>query len=267
MISSAANERIKHAALLGKKASAREEEKLFIAEGARLFEETEDGLISELYLTEGGLSLLRERGSAARAEAMLASEKAFLVKDDVFAKMSDVVTPQGVLAVVKQREHSWEELIPPDRKPLIIMLEDLRDPGNLGTVMRSAEAAGATGVILGGDCADIHSPKVVRSTMGALFRLPFMKLRDLSFCFGTLRSKGVKIYAAAMEGAQCFSKADLTGGCAFIVGNEGKGLKPETIAAADGCLFIPMAGKTESLNASVSASLLLYEAARQRGYN
>ncbi|MCR5251955.1 MAG: RNA methyltransferase [Lachnospiraceae bacterium] len=265
MISSPANEKVKHVCALNKKAALREEEGVFVAEGVRLFEEIPPGDIKEAYFTEEGLRVLKERGHSD-PEQLLRDGRAEEVSLPVMEKMSDVVTPQGVLAVVKRRKHDWEELLPEGKAPLLILLEDIQDPGNLGTVLRTAEAAGAHGVILAGNTADIYSPKVVRSTMGAIFRLPFMRLSDLSFCFGTLRSRGVKIHAAAMEGAEVFSGRDYLGPTAFVIGNEGKGLKKETIDGADDSVFIPMAGKTESLNASVSAALLLYEAARQRGY-
>ena len=265
MISSTSNEKVKHVAALNKKASLREEEAVFVAEGVRLFEEIALTDIKEAYFTEDGLKSLKERGHSD-PEFLIRDGRAETVSLPVMEKMSDVVTPQGVLAVVKRRKHEWDELLPAGRAPLLILLEDIQDPGNLGTVLRTAEAAGASGVILGGSTADIYNPKVVRSTMGAIFRLPFMRLNDLGFCFSVLRQHGVKIHAAAMEGAEVFSSRDYTGGTAFIIGNEGKGLKEETIKGADDSVFIPMAGKTESLNASVSAALLLYEAARQRGY-
>lgn len=265
MISSPANEKVKHVAALNKKAALREDEGVFVAEGVRLFEEIALSDIKEAYFTEEGLAMLKQRGHSD-SDILLNDGRADMVNQAVMEKMSDVVTPQGVLAVVKRRRHEWEELLPADRAPLLILLEDIQDPGNLGTVLRTAEAAGASGVILGGCTADIYNPKVVRSTMGAIFRLPFMRLSDLGICFPVLRQHGVKIHAAAMEGAEVFSSRDYTGGTAFIIGNEGKGLKEETIKGVDESVFIPMAGKTESLNASVSAALLMYEAARQRGY-
>ena len=265
MITSQSNEKVKHIAALQKKSKLREEEGVFLAEGARLFEEIPEAQLKECYLTEEGLALLRERGHTD-CERLMKSGHAELVSPEVFAKMTDVVTPQGVLAVVKRFRYEWDDLFPAGREALIVMPEDIQDPGNLGTILRTAEAAGASGVVLGGETADIYNPKVVRSTMGAIFRMPFMKLHELSFCFDVLRQRGVRIHAAALEGATVFTDTDLTGPAAFIIGNEGRGIKKETVAAADDSVYIPMAGKTESLNASISAALLLYEAARQRGY-
>ena len=265
MITSFSNDRIRHVTLLQKKASQRAEEDVFVAEGLRLFEEVPAAQLSEAYFTEGAVEALKERGRADITE-LFSSGRAELVSDAVFEKMSGVQNPQGALAVVRRYSYDWPALFPEGKAPLLLLLEDIQDPGNLGSMLRTAEAAGAGGVILGGECADIYNPKVVRSSMGAIFRLPFMRIRELSYCFSTLHSRKVRIYAAALDGAKCFSEEDFTGGCAFIIGNEGAGIRKETIDEADGALFSPMAGKTESLNASVSAALFLYEAARQRGY-
>ena len=265
MISSPANEKIKHVAALQKKAALREEEAVFVVEGVRLFEEIPKERIKEAYLTQDALAQLKERGRTD-AEALLKAGLAETVTDTVFEKMSDVKTPQGALAVVRKTEHDWAELFPEGKQALLLLVEDVQDPGNLGTILRTAEAAGATGIVLGGATADIYSPKVVRSSMGAIFRLPFLHVRELPYCFDTLHGRGVSVYAAALDGAVAFTERDYKGGAAFIIGNEGRGLKKETVNAADGAVFIPMAGKTESLNAAVSAALLLYEAARQRGY-
>ena len=265
MITSVSNEKVKHIAALNKKAALRRDEDVFIAEGIRLFEEIPRDMIKEAYLTKEAAGTLKERGHAD-IDALFESGRAEYVSEDVFAKMSDVVTPQGALAVVKRFHYMKEDLTGGNSKPLIMILADVRDPGNLGTVLRTAEAAGVSGVVLAGDCADIYNPKVVRSTMGAIFRLPFTVVGDVREICVFLQERGIKVWAAALDQAQSFAERDYRAGTAFMVGNEGHGLSEEQIKAADGGVFIPMAGKTESLNASVSAALLMYEAARQRGY-
>ncbi len=266
MITSLNNEKIKRVAALQKKASLRRQEGVFIAEGVRLFEEIPDGSMREAYLTEEAAAQLGKRGHID-IDALFASGKAETVSAEVFAKMSDVVTPQGVLAVAERFEYKLEDLLPKERAPLIMMSVDVQDPGNLGTIFRTAEAAGADGVMLCGGCADVYSPKVVRSTMGAIMRLPFIMEEDTGGAIEALKRAGVAVYAAALDDkAKTFSENDYSGPTAFMTGNEGNGLKEEYIKAADGTVFIPMAGRTESLNASISAALLLYEAARQRGY-
>ena len=121
-----------------------------------------------------------------------------------------------------------------------------------------------TGVILSGDCADIYQPKVVRSTMGSLFRVPFYRSGELRREIEFLRERRVRVYAAYLEGSVCYYELDYQGGSAFVIGNEGNGLIKETAEAADARIRIPMEGRLESLNAAVSAALLVYEASRQR---
>ena len=265
MITSASNDKVKHIAALNKKAALRRDEEVFLAEGVRLFEEIPAEKIKEAYLTKAGAAALKERGHID-IDALFATGRAEYVSDEVFAKMSDVVTPQGALAVVHRFDYSREDIIKGPEEALVMILVDIQDPGNLGTVLRTAEAAGVSGVVLVGDCADIYNPKVVRSTMGAIFRVPFIAEAAIDGIAAFLKSKGIKLYAAALDQAENFADRDYRAGTAFMVGNEGRGLKEEHIKAADGGVIIPMAGRTESLNASVSAALLMYEAARQRGY-
>ncbi|MCR4586105.1 MAG: RNA methyltransferase [Lachnospiraceae bacterium] len=266
MITSVNNEKIRHVAALQKKAALRRQEGVFLAEGVRLFEEIAFDRIKEAYLTKEGAAQLRMRGHID-IDALFERGKAEYVSEEAFAKMSDVVTPQGALAVAERFGYTMKDMVNEDRAPLIMMAVDVQDPGNLGTIFRTAEAAGADGMVICGSCADVYSPKVVRSTMGAIMRLPFIIEEDGLKAIKMLQDMGVKVYAAALDDkAKTFSENDYTGPAAFMTGNEGNGLKEEHILAADGTVFIPMAGRTESLNASISAALLLYEAARQRGY-
>lgn len=257
MITSISNEKIKHVAALQQKARLRREESLFVVEGGRLFCEAPFSLIKEVYVTERFLEnadvKMRDRLAATGYEE---------VSEQAFGKMSDTKAPQGILAVLRQQNYKREELL--SASPLLLLLENIQDPGNLGTILRTAEGAGVTGVILNGDCADIYQPKVVRATMGSLFRVPFYRSQEIKREIEFLRDNGVKIYAAYLEGSECYDRVDYRGGSAFLIGNEGNGLTGETAEAADVRIRIPMEGKLESLNAGVSAALLVYEAARQR---
>ncbi len=267
MISSAANEKVKHIVQLKDKARRREEEGVYLAEGVRLFAELPEEDAKEVYLTAEGEQQLLKRGLKERLERYRRQGILEKVTESVLAKMSDVVTPQGVLAVVKRRTYSIDAVLSGKQDPLLLLLEDIRDPGNLGTILRTAEAAGADTVVLAGDCTDVYGPKTVRSTMGAVFRLPVIMIGDAAeFCV-KMREHGISSYAAALDrDALPYTEADYRKGSMLMVGNEANGLKAATIEAADSCIFIPMAGKTESLNASVSAAVLLYEAARSRGF-
>lgn len=257
MITSTQNEKIKHAAALQQKAKLRKEESLFVVEGGRLFLEVPLSLVREVYVTEHFLEnadeKMRERLERTKYET---------VSEQVFAKMSDTKAPQGVLAVLAQQNYRREELL--GEKPLLLLLEKIQDPGNLGTILRTAEGAGVTGVILSQDCADIYQPKVVRSTMGSLFRVPFYQSVELCREIKFLQDHNIKVYAAYLEGSEVYDTVSCLEGCAFVIGNEGNGLTSKTACAADERVRIPMGGKLESLNAGVSAAILAYEAARQR---
>jgi len=175
-------------------------------------------------------------------------------------------TPQLVAALVKPPQWSWADLLPGHAKtaPLLIVLAGLQDPGNLGTILRSAEAFGATGVLSLPGTVSAWNPKSVRASAGSVFRLPLLAV-DTIECFARLHAAGIKIWTTAIYGAEPAHRADLTAPVALMIGNEGNGVPLELAARADGALTIPCPGPVESLNASVAASVLLYEASRQRG--
>ena len=157
-----------------------------------------------------------------------------------------------------------EELLEGTDVPLLLLLEDVQDPGNVGTILRTAEAAGVSGVFLSGKCADLFQPKVIRATMGSVFRVPFRVEQDICGTVAWLQEKGVRLYAAALEGSESFFCNSYTEPCAFLIGNEGNGLSAELLQTADQRVRIPMSGRVESLNAAVAAAVFLYEAKRQR---
>ena len=152
-----------------------------------------------------------------------------------------------------------------DRQPLIMVLDGLQDPGNVGTILRTAEAAGVTGVLSSRDTVDFYSPKVVRSTMGGIFRVPHLAVEDLGKAILQLQSEGVRVYASVLaEESVSYVEADFTGASAIVVGNEGAGIRDRIAGLCDRAVRIPMFGEVESLNAGVAAGILLFEAARQR---
>ena len=255
MIVSCDNKQVKRIAKLLKSAKYRREERVFVTEGVRAFSEVPDKEVEAVFVSE---SLKADPGMKKRLDALHAE----VLKDDVFGKVSDTVTAQGVLAVVKMKDYDLDGLIKEDG--LYLVLETIQDPGNLGTIIRTAEGAGVDAVIMSRDTVDIYSPKVVRATMGALFREPFVICDDLKDTVKKLRAKGIKCYAAHLKGEKTFWEEDFIKGTAFLIGNEGNGLSDELTKEADKLIKIPMEGQLESLNAGVSASLLGYEAKRQR---
>jgi len=256
MITSVANERVKHIQQLQKKARARQEQDCFLVEGARMAEETPRDRVVEAFASESFAA--REENSA-----LCRSLGAELVDDRVMAAMSDTRTPQGILLVVRRREASPEALLSAPR-PLIVVLERLQDPGNLGTILRTAEGAGVSGMILSADTVDIYNPKVIRSTMGSVYRVPFACAEDLPGAVRRLKASGVRVCAAHLAGSVAYDEEDYTGPTAFLIGNEGAGLSEELTSLSDCRVRIPMGGRLESLNAAVASAVLMYEAARQR---
>ena len=264
-IESTENKRVKHVIKLRDKGRARREEGLFIAEGKRWLYDAAFSDISELYVSE---SFAKENEGTGPTDDYERSGKgeAFIVTDAVMKKMSGTETPQGVLAVLKMPAFSFEELIK-KQNPLLLFLENIQDPGNLGTVMRTAEGAGVTGVIMSRDTTDIYSPKAVRSTMGSLLRVPHVIAEDFNGTIEDAKAAGIRMYAALPDSKKRYDECDYRASSAFIIGNEANGIKDETAKLADTPVGIPMGGKLESLNAAMAAGILMYEAARKRNFS
>ena len=253
MISSLSNPLIKSVAALNKKASLRKEEGLFVVEGRRFCEELPAGRLEKAFVTEAFLETPEGRALAERLNAETVTEA-------VMEKMADTRTPQGILALARMKEDSPADFGP---GPLLV-LEHVQDPGNVGTLFRTAEAAGAGGIVLDRETADPYSPKVLRATMGAVFRLPFVISNDLPGLLRQLRAEGFSLTAAHLAGTEYYDAVSYPARTAFLIGNEGNGLSEEITSLADKKVRIPMEGQTESLNAAVAGALLLYEAYRQR---
>lgn len=256
MITSTANQQVKLLVQLNKKAKLRDTKDLFVAEGPKMFREAPKDRIEKVYFSESFFE--RHKGDSVWSD--LSCE---VVQDSVFRVMSDTQTPQGVLCLVRQYHYTLEELLQKEN-PTLLILENLQDPGNLGTIMRTAEGAGAAGVILSKGSVDMYNPKTIRSTMGSVYRVPFFYTEDLEKALSRIKEKGIPSFAAHLEGSEIYDRKDYRKGAAFLVGNESNGLSRELAACADTRIRIPMEGKLESLNASVASSILLYEAYRQR---
>ncbi len=263
MITSSANKRIKEIIQLNQKAKVRREKDVFLVEGIKMFLEAPTGRIAEVYVSESAKKQLSEACQNKMTEVSQMGAPIETVSDEVFAKMSDTKTPQGILCVVKQYHYSIEEMLAVPNS-LFVLLEDIQDPGNLGTIFRTGEGAGVTGILMSNHTADIYNPKTIRSTMGSIYRMPFCYLPDFSSAIARLKAKKITLYAAHLQGAKFYDACNYQTGAAFLIGNEGNGLKEETARQADTYIKIPMAGAVESLNAAVATSILIYEAARQR---
>lgn len=252
MITTSQNKQVKRILKLKKSARERRKEQLFLVEGIRMFEEIPADRLYKVYATEEFQKAHQEMFSKMEPE---------LVSPQVMKEISDTMTPQGVLALVKMKEFQMEQLA--EENALLLVLENLQDPGNLGTILRTGEGAGVTGIIMSRDTVDIYNPKVIRSTMGSIFRVPFVYADNMEQVMEFLKKNQITAYAAHLDGTN-YTKEDYNKGTAFFIGNEGNGLSRELTRAADHMIRIPMNGKVESLNAAMAAGLLMYEARRQR---
>ena len=256
MITSTSNPRIKNLVLLGKKANARKEQGVFLAEGRKMTEEAPKEWIRELYVSE---SYLLEKENAKRLRGM----EYEVLSDHVMKAAADTQTPQGILAVVSMPRWDFSGFTEKNGGSYLF-LEDIQDPGNLGTMLRSGEAAGITAVIASGGTVDLYNPKTIRSTMGSIYRVPFFVAEDFKKTLINVKERGIKLYAAHLKGDRLYDEPDYRQKCGFLIGNEGKGLTEETVGLADEYIKIPMEGNVESLNAAIAASILMYEVNRQK---
>jgi TrmH family RNA methyltransferase len=256
MITSTGNQQVKNIALLTKKAKERKNQGMFVVEGKKMFSEAPKEWIQSVYVSE---SFLKE----AEADTLLKGFDYEVLSDSVFKSISDTQTPQGILCLVQCPQYELEDLLRGADTHLLI-LESVQDPGNLGTMLRTGEGAGITGVIMNQTTVDIFNPKTIRSTMGSIYRVPFYVSDNLAETVAALKQRDISVYAAHLNGKLSYEEPDYTGACAFLIGNEGNGLSDEIAGLADTYIKIPMEGKVESLNAAISASLLMYEANRQR---
>lgn len=257
MITSEANAQIKEVIRLQKNAKERRKQKLFVAEGAKLVKEAASyGRLQKVYVSE----TMCEKGVLA---SFLQNYSYEVVADRIFVSMSETVTPQGMLALVQMPVYGIETILA-DAKKGILFLDDLRDPGNLGTIMRTAEGAGMSGVILSRESVDLFNPKVVRSTMGAIFRVPFYYAEDLAEAIDCLKQRQIPVYGTMMRGSIVYDVPDYRMGAGIVIGNEANGISEKVAAHLTQTIRIPMEGNLESLNAAVSAAILMYEVARQK---
>ena len=256
MITSTSNQQIKKLSLLMKKAKERKEQGLFVVEGVKMFGEAPREWLAGVYVSEQFVSNEEHR-------ELLSDVPYEIVADSVFRAVSDTQTPQGILAVVRMPKYTMDDMLRGDQTHLLI-LESVQDPGNLGTMVRTGEGAGITGVVMNRTTVDLFNPKTIRSTMGSIYRVPFVVADDLEQTLQMLKKKGVRLYAAHLKGQKQYDAFDYTEATGFLIGNEGNGLSDEIANAADSYIRIPMEGQVESLNAAISASLLMYECNRQR---
>ncbi len=258
MIISVANEKVKYVRSLYRR-RVRYRERHFVIEGVRLVREAfRAGIVPALVFYSEGVDST-PGGRELLVEAQKRGSPAFAVSERVMKALADTVSPQGVLAVVP-----FVELAPPPSLSLALVVDRLRDPGNLGAILRSANAAGVEQVILAPKTVDPYNPKVVRGAMGAHFWLP---IENLSWPEIAEALAGVQVLLADVQAERTYYEVDWTRPSALIIGGEAHGASPEAKELAAAAIAIPMHGGAESLNAAMAASVILFEAARQRSFH
>lgn len=260
-ITSTQNARVKHLALLQQKSAERRREGLFVVEGVREIGHCLEGGYepAEVFFCP---SVLAAYDVAPSVEKLLKGEKAFEVSATVYGKMAYRGGTEGVIATFRAKPNRLENLNLP-QSPLIMVLESVEKPGNLGAVLRSADAANAAAVIVCDPKTDIYNPNLIRSSIGAVFTVQCAVCTSEE-CIAFLKENGVQILTAQLQDSKPYYATDMTASTALVMGTESTGLTPVWRKAADAHILIPMLGRLDSLNVSVSAAILLFEAVRQR---
>ncbi|NMA52203.1 MAG: RNA methyltransferase [Peptococcaceae bacterium] len=241
----------------------REQEGKLLVEGVRFVEEALNSTWQVDMLVYTRRIRDEERGEKLLQQAAAGGIALLEVEDRLFKELSGTETPQGILAVLHQRHNSLEELVLTGY-PLLVVVDGVRDPGNLGAIIRTADAAGASGVILLKGTTDIYNPKTLRATMGSIFHLPVIQGCIAETVIAYLVERGIKIVAGVPRADKVVYKSDLRVPCALAVGGEATGPGQTLLGKVDELVRIPMPGQAESLNVAISAAILLYEAVRQR---
>ncbi|WP_020075347.1 RNA methyltransferase [Cryocola sp. 340MFSha3.1] len=261
MLDNPRSPRVRAVAKLAKR-PARAETGLFLLEGPQAVEEAlafRPELVVDLFATPTALERYPE---IARAASDAGMEVEF-VSEHVLDAMADTVTPQGFVAVARQFPTSIRDIFAGSPR-LVAVLEEVRDPGNAGTIIRAADSAGADAVVLSGRTVDLYNPKVVRSTTGSLFHLPVAVGADLADVVGRAHTASLQVLAADIKGEDLLSArrdGELARPTAWVFGNEAHGLADELLELVDRVVTVPIYGKAESMNLATAASVCLYESA------
>ena len=249
------NSNIKNAIKLKNSSRYRRQTGLFIAEGLRICFDAmlSSAVIETMFVTEKAIEKFSDKFDKLKDY----SKKTYVVTDKIFELISDTENSQGILCIIKALDKISEfDTIKKNGK--FLALDNLQDPNNLGTILRSAEAFGIDCIVMSNDCCDIYSPKVVRGSMGAIFRIPFIVCGSIESFLS--ENPDLNSYAAVVDdSALSVNEIKFNTPCIAVIGNEGNGLKQNTIDACDYKITIPMSGNAESLNASVAASIIIWE--------
>ncbi len=256
IIKSRDNKNIKYINKLISSGKFRKEEQKFVIEGVRLcVDAVNSGALIEMLVFS--TSAHRKYADAVKKISSTA-KNTICVEDRIFSALSDTKTPQGVLCVVKtlDKQAHFDTI---KKNGILLALDNIQDPSNLGTILRSADALGINGVVLSSDCCDVYSPKVVRGSMGAVFRIPFFITDDLPLFISEFNEYGMSYACVLDDTATTIDKADFSSPVLSVIGNEGNGVCKQVVDACKCKLYIPMQNNAESLNAAVAASIIMWE--------
>ena len=232
---------------------------LYLAEGLRTAEEA---VAYKAVETLFYVATDDERTMRLLEDAAAQNIKLVCVSENVMKKIADTETPQGIIAVCKMRQPKLENLLASGK--MLLVLDRVGDPGNIGTMLRTADAAGIGGLVLLKGCADIYAPKTVRSSMGSLFHIPVLSGVSEQEFVSAAKKAGYDLLVTCLDGADNLYKADLSGRIAFVMGNEAGGVSETLLEKADKRVYIPMAGRAESLNVAMAAGIVMFEALRRK---
>ncbi len=258
IITSVQNARIKHVVALQQKSSLRREEGLFVVEGQREIE----------HCIACGYEIV-EMFSRSEEQSSHHTPHTTVVTPQVYEKMAYRGSTEGIIAVAKVKDHSLSSLLTPHsslletQNPLIVVLESVEKPGNLGAILRTAEAAGVNAVIVCDPLTDLYNPNLIRASIGGVFSVP-VAVCDSKACIAFLKERGIRILTAQLQDSYEYYDYNMRRATAIVMGTESTGLTDQWREAADVHIRIPMLGRLDSLNVSVSAAILMYEAVRQR---
>jgi len=263
IITSVQNARIKHVVALQQKSSLRREEGLFVVEGQREITHCIGcGYeITEWFMVEGG-GWKENTSTADKSPSTFHLPPFTIVSHQVYEKMAYRESTEGMIAVAKTKDHSLASLQLPEN-PLVVVLECVEKPGNLGAVLRTAEAAGVDAVIVCDPLTDLYNPNLIRASIGGVFSVPTAVCTSQE-CIAFLKEHGIRILTAQLQDSYPYYDYDMAHATAIVMGTESTGLTQQWREAADAHIRIPMLGRLDSLNVSVSAAILMYEAVRQR---
>lgn len=263
IITSSSNKLIKEIKMLQKR-KERWSKKCFFIEGTRAVEQcikSDAGIKHIVYSRE----LLGDEMDKVLSLIDEVSYETYEISDKLFKEISDTDNPQGILAVVNFDEFTLDDILKENN--FIIVLDRVQDPGNLGTIIRTADAFGANGIIVTNGCVDVYNPKTIRSTMGSIFQIPIVHMGETKEALESLKQENISIISSSLNTDKYSYDIDFKTSCAIVIGNEAKGISEEVLSLSDQLVKIPMVGEAESLNAAIASGVLMYEVLRQRSSN